>query len=68
MQNENSRNIGVGFWGLLGLLFIALKLMGHIDWSWWWVLAPIWGPVALIATIIMLVFIVGLTISCIKKL
>ena len=68
MQNENSRNIGVGFWGLLGLLFIALKLMGHIDWSWWWVLAPIWGPVAFIATIIILVFIVGLTISCIKKL
>lgn len=68
MQNENSRNIGVGFWGLLGLLFIALKLMGHIDWSWWWVLAPIWGPVAFIAIIIMLVFIVGLTISCIKKL
>lgn len=67
MQNENSRNIGVGFWGLLGLLFIALKLMGHIDWSWWWVLAPIWGPVALIATIIILVFIVGLIISCIKK-
>ena len=30
-----------GFLSLLGLLFIGLKLTGHIDWSWWWVLAPI---------------------------
>jgi len=27
---------------LLTLLFIGLKLTGHIDWSWWWVLAPAW--------------------------
>ena len=39
---------GVGFFGLLTLLFIALKLAGHITWSWWWVLAPMWIPIALI--------------------
>lgn len=33
---------GIGFTGLLTILFIALKLTGHIDWSWKWVLAPIW--------------------------
>ncbi len=33
---------GIGFVGLLGILFIALKLTGYIHWSWWWVLAPIW--------------------------
>lgn len=33
---------GVGFLGLLTLLFIGLKLTGHIAWSWVWVLAPIW--------------------------
>lgn len=32
------------FFGILGLLFIALKLTGFIAWSWWWVLAPLWGP------------------------
>lgn len=37
---------GVGLPGLLGLLFIGLKLGGAIDWSWWWVLAPFWGPFA----------------------
>lgn len=30
----------VGFSGLLTILFIALKLTGHITWSWWWVLSP----------------------------
>jgi len=33
---------GVGFAGLLTLLFIALKLLDKIDWSWWWVLSPMW--------------------------
>ncbi len=32
----------IGFLPLLTLLFIAMKLTGHIDWSWWWVLSPIW--------------------------
>ena len=31
------------FWQLLLLLFIGLKLSGHIDWSWWFVFAPAWG-------------------------
>lgn len=37
---------GIGFLGLLTVLFIALKLTGVIDWSWFWVLAPFWGPFA----------------------
>lgn len=31
---------------LLALLFIALKLTHQIDWSWAWILAPIWIPLA----------------------
>ena len=30
-----------GFTSTLGLMFIWLKLTGHIDWSWWWVLSPL---------------------------
>ncbi len=37
---------GVGFFGLLGVLFIGLKLTHFIDWRWRWVLAPLWGPAA----------------------
>jgi hypothetical protein len=38
--------------GVLGLIFITLKLTGHIDWSWWWVTAPFWGPLVLIAALL----------------
>lgn len=33
---------GSSFLSLLALLFIGLKLTGHIDWSWVWVLSPLW--------------------------
>lgn len=39
---------GVGFWGLLTILFIALKLTNYVNWSWWWVLSPIWLPTTLV--------------------
>lgn len=41
-NNNTQRSGGVGFVGLLTLLFIGLKLTGYITWSWWWVLSPIW--------------------------
>ena len=45
----------IGFLGLLGLIFITLKLIGVIAWSWWWwVLAPLWVPMA---AFIVLVFV-----------
>lgn len=48
---------GVGFTGLLTILFIGLKLGGVIDWSWWWVLSPLWIPTALVI-IFVLIFVV----------
>jgi hypothetical protein len=38
---------GVGFFSLLTILFIGLKLTGYIGWSWVWVLAPTWIPLSL---------------------
>ena len=44
---------GIGFGGLLTILFIALKLTHVINWSWWWVLSPLWiGPLCLIAFLV----------------
>ena len=37
----------IGFTGLLTILFITLKLIHEIDWSWWWVLSPIWVGIAM---------------------
>lgn len=43
---------GIGCFTLLGLLFIALKLTGYIDWSWLWILAPFWIPFMLATTVL----------------
>lgn len=68
MYNEDkptniSTNGGVGFLGALTILFIALKLTHVIDWSWWWVLAPLWIPVAVVLGIIAIVAIVVLFVK-----
>ena len=55
MSNNKSNNNkatasasgGIGFGGLLTIVFIVLKLCGVINWSWLWVLAPTWIPIAL---------------------
>lgn len=49
----------IGFPGLLTLLFIGLKLSSVITWSWLWVLAPMWGPIAVIFAIWILAIIAG---------
>ena len=47
MSGGTARGGGIGFFGLLAVLFIGLKLTEVISWSWWWVLAPIWAPTAI---------------------
>jgi hypothetical protein len=46
-DSNTARSGGIGFSGLLAVLFIGLKLGGVIDWSWWWVLSPLWISAAL---------------------
>lgn len=61
MDNHNSqRSGGVSFLGLLTLIFITLKLMGYISWSWWWVLSPLLLSLGLAVMIIVLIVIVAL--------
>ena len=38
---------GLGLAGVLTIVFVVLKLIGVIDWSWWWVLSPIWISIGL---------------------
>jgi hypothetical protein len=56
MSDNNASVGGVGFFGLLGILFIGLKLAGIIDWEWWIVLAPIWAPIALVLAVFLVLF------------
>ena len=41
-DNSSTRSGGIGFCGLLTIVFIVLKLLGKITWSWLWVLSPLW--------------------------
>lgn len=47
MATNNSTGGGVGFLGLLFIVFLVLKLTNVIDWSWWWVTSPLWGSIVL---------------------
>jgi len=45
---------------MLTLIFIVLKLTGNIDWSWWWVLSPIWISVLAVISGVILLGTIGL--------
>lgn len=53
-NNNNSRNGGIGFTGLLQIAFIVLKLCGVINWSWLWVLSPTWISIILVIAFILI--------------
>lgn len=55
--------IGLNFADVLLLIFITLKLLGIINWSWWWVLSPIWIPLAIIVVLVIIYFIVAAIID-----
>jgi hypothetical protein len=51
MATKEAASSGIGFGGALFLVFLVLKLLDKITWSWMWVTAPLWGPLALVAAI-----------------
>lgn len=54
---------GIGFVGALTIVFIVLKLIGVIAWSWWWVLSPLWISFVLWLAIIGTIALVALILS-----
>lgn len=61
MASESGGNGGIGFFGLLTIVFITLKLCHVIEWSWWYVLAPIWGPFVIVfcAGVVYFIYLLG---------
>ena len=59
MNDTHYSSGGIGFFGLLTILFIALKLLDKINWSWWWVLSPLWIGIAVVLFIIIVMIILG---------
>jgi len=60
---SQSTSSGIGLGGVLFVVFLVLKLIGKIDWSWWWVTAPLWIPVAVILSLLIGVIIAQLFIA-----
>jgi len=62
MKNEEKKEVEIvrEFFPLvkiLVLMFVAAKLVGYIDWSWWWVFSPIW-----ISFIVKTVILIGVVV------
>ena len=57
------RSGGIGLFTVLGLIFIVLKLTNVIDWSWWLVLLPIYGPWVLWLSLFVVLLIVGVVVA-----
>lgn len=55
-MSDTKQSGGVGFCSLLTIAFIVLKLTKVIDWSWWWVLSPIWIVVLIVVLLLALAF------------
>ena len=58
MSEKSSPSGGIGVFGLLGVLFVALKLLNYITWSWWWVLLPFywWIFILIVPVVGVLIF------------
>ena len=54
MSDTNARSGGIGFCGTLTIVFIVLRLTNVIDWEWWWVLAPLWVPLAIVLLVVVI--------------
>jgi hypothetical protein len=64
-MSEN--NSGVGLTTVLQMIFIILKLTGNIDWSWWWVLSPLWISILMAVLLLALFMLAGINYSTFMK-
>ena len=60
MSQQNNSTSGIGFTGLLTIVFIVLKLLGKITWSWWWVISPMWISTLFVLLILIILFIMAI--------
>ena len=58
MSNNATVQIGPGFFGCLFIAFLVLKLCHVIDWSWWFVTAPLWVPICLVLAAFVVIIVI----------
>jgi hypothetical protein len=67
MSDSNIQSSGISVFSLLGLIFITLKLIGYIEWSWIWVLSPFWIPLAFFVSVMIIVFIIAIIVALFER-
>ena len=67
-EKSEGVSVGIGFWGGMFLVFLTLKLIGAIDWSWWIVTSPLWGPYAVILAIMAVLFAIVGVVEIVAKI
>jgi len=72
-MSDSTKNVtvksGISFSALFFLVLFILKVLGVSSvatWSWWWITAPLWGPLALVIAIVIIVFLFSALISLIE--
>lgn len=63
-KSNNNSSSGLGLGSVLFIVFLVLKLTNCIDWSWWWVTSPLWIPLAIVVSVLL----VGLLFAWIDSL
>jgi len=66
-DNNTTRSGGIGFLGLLCIVFVVFKILGNITWSWWWVFSPIWLPTLLILAILLVIGIIAIIVALCER-
>lgn len=67
MADKNVQSGGIGFLGMLTILFIGLKLTNYITWSWTWVLSPLWIPFAVLFGLVLIYWVLSTIVEQLVK-
>jgi hypothetical protein len=59
IEQKNTNNAGIGFFGLLQVIFIAGKVFGFLDWSWWLVFIPTFVSIGIAVLAIIIAFLIA---------
>jgi hypothetical protein len=62
-DTSSSSSGGIGFAGLLTIVFIVLKILGKITWSWWWVISPLWISFGIFLVVLVVLLGIGLLVA-----
>jgi len=65
--SSESTSGGLGSASVLTIVFVVLKLTHNIDWSWWWVLSPLWISAGFVVAVLVVVLLVSALVGSVRR-